>query len=81
MTAGTSTIYNTTDGPLVITAEGGIIAGRSRLSDVDVDSELVKPLVAAGLLLVLEAPASAAQAGDEPAKPKVPRPRSTNQEG
>lgn len=49
-----STIYNTTDGPLIIDRAGRVLGGRERLEDVDVDASPVAGHIAAGRLVVLD---------------------------
>ncbi len=47
----TGTVYNTTDGPLVIDTEGHQVDGRARRPRVDLRAELVADALAAGRLV------------------------------
>jgi hypothetical protein len=49
-----STIYNSTDGPLLIDRAGRVLGARERLEDVDVDSSPVAGHIKAGRLVVVD---------------------------
>lgn len=51
-----STIYNTTDGPLIVDDEGRTLGGREHRPDVDVKAEPVASHIAAGRLVVVDTP-------------------------
>lgn len=81
-----STIYNTTDGPLIIDQAGRVLGGRESLPDVDVTSSPVAGHIKAERLIVVDA--SPADDVDEQlvAVEPTPTPRSkrgatTTQEG
>jgi len=50
-----ATIYNSTDGPLIIDPDGHILGGREHRKDVDVDLDPAKAHVAAGRVIVTKA--------------------------
>lgn len=50
-----SSIYNATDGPLIIDRAGRVLGARERLEDVDVDASPVSGHIAAGRLVELKA--------------------------
>lgn len=84
-----STIYNSTDGPLIIDRAGRVLGARERLEDVDVDASPVAGHIEAGRLVVVDEPqvetdGEAEQAdtveADTPTKPRNRR-GATTQEG
>lgn len=54
-----STIYNTTDGPLIIDRAGRVLGAREHRDNVDASSSPVAGHIAAGRLIELEAQADA----------------------
>lgn len=89
-----STIYNSTDGPLIVDRAGRVLAARERLEDVDVDSSPIAGHIAAGRLIVVDtSPAdddAEADVVDEdqpqaveaaPTKPRGKRGTTSTQEG
>lgn len=74
-----ATVYNTTPGPLVIDDAGHTVAGHERREDVEtdgrtVDGRVVRPLLDAGLLIIVdeEEQAAAAEPAEEPAEDQAP---------
>ena len=75
-----STIYNSTDGPLIIDRAGRVLGARERLEDVDVDSSPVAGHIKAGRLIVVDtSPADDDEAA--PTKPRNRRGTTSTQEG
>lgn len=73
------TIYNSTDGPLIVDDEGRVLEGRTHRSECDVELAPVAAHIAAGRIVVVEEPeAQADDASDEattdetPATPQAP---------
>lgn len=62
-----STIYNTTDGPLVVDDEGRVLGGREHRDGVDVQAEPVASHIAAGRLVVVDTPTPAKRRRNDPA--------------
>lgn len=83
-----STLYNTTDGPLLIDRAGRVIGARERLEDADVESSPIAGHIAEGRLIVVDtSPADddeqpeAADVTPTPAPPSRGRRSTTTQEG
>ncbi len=81
----TSRVYNTTDGPLLIDAEGHVLAGRESTKVPNIDDEPIHSHLDAGRLIDLtdakeegaeadEALAEAARQAEEDAKASAPKP-------
>lgn len=51
-----STLYNTTDGPLLIDRAGRVLGARERLEDADVSSSPIAGHIAAGRIVVVDEP-------------------------
>lgn len=69
-----STIYNSTDGPLLIDRAGRVLGARERLEDVDVDSSPVAGHIKAGRLVVVDtSPADDdSDVAEDPHQPEAP---------
>lgn len=81
-----STIYNSTDGPLIVDRAGRVLGARERLEDVDVDSSPIAGHIEAGRLIVVDtSPADDAEEPEAveaaPTKPRKPRGTTSTQEG
>ena len=66
-----ATIYNSTDGPLIVDRAGRVLGARERLEDADVSASPIAGHIAAGRIVVVdEAPAEdvAEQPAEQPRK-------------
>ena len=64
-----STLYNTTDGPLLIDRAGRVLGARERLEDADVSSSPIAGHIAAGRIVVVDEPEAEAQDSDAAEQP------------
>ena len=84
-----ATIYNSTDGPLLVDRAGRVLGARERLEDVDVSSSPIAGHIEAGRIVVIdEAEASVADEDAQPeaveaapTKPRTRRGATSTQEG
>lgn len=70
-----ATIYNSTDGPLIVDRAGRVLGARERLEDADVSSSPIAGHIEAGRIVVVdEGEAQADDAADEqPAELEAPK--------